>query len=227
MQSKKQESDLPDIAPLIDQALLDPHIEEEVFNKYCDASKTLGFRGLCTSLSRIPAARSRLGATSSTKLISAIAFPFGAIPLELKKSQAEWSAENGAEELDVVPNFYSLSKGDISSFGEELYEICNVGLPVTVILDMQNLTPEILNLAINASLEVGVRSLQTGNGFGRSVTKSDINKLTKIVNNKCLIKAVGGIHTIENTLSLIKAGADFIGTSNGPQLIQSIRKIHI
>ena len=46
----------------------------------------------------------------TTKLIAVIAFPFGAIPYEIKKSQAEWAAEMGADELDIVPNFLHTSE---------------------------------------------------------------------------------------------------------------------
>ena len=40
-----------------------------------------------------------------TKLIAVIGFPFGDIPHNFKQAQAEWAAEQGADELDIVPSF--------------------------------------------------------------------------------------------------------------------------
>ena len=45
------------------------------------------------------------------RLIAVIGFPFGTIPAELR-SEAEWAAANGADELDVVPDFSALADGD-------------------------------------------------------------------------------------------------------------------
>ncbi|WP_320675110.1 2-deoxyribose-5-phosphate aldolase [Prochlorococcus sp. MIT 1341] len=223
MQEKITELARSDLAPLLNQAVLNPHLEEDIFNQICDASKHLGFGGLCTSLNRLPLARERLGKTCETKLITVISFPFGDIPKLLKLAQAEWAIEHGAEELEVVPNFDFLNKGDTNSFGEELFEICSLGLPVRTILDMQNLSPPNLKIAVQASLEAGVIGFQTGNGFGRIVTLEDIKNLVNITGQCSQIKAVGGMHTLEKTLEVLHAGATLVGTSKGPEIMQFLR----
>ena len=110
MQTLSSNIELPELAPLIHQAVLDPQTNEESLFQICDIAKHFNFSGLCTNLSLLSSARKRLGPKGSTKLISVIAFPFGAIPSTFKKAEAEWAAEHGAEELEVVPNFFLINQ---------------------------------------------------------------------------------------------------------------------
>ena len=219
MQSK---NDLPELAPLIHQAALSPHLSIETLNEICDTSRHYTFSGLCTNLTRLSAARERLGPPNKTKLIAVIAFPFGFIPSIHKQAEAEWAVEQGAEELEVVPNFLALTQRKAEVFAEELANICETGIPVRVILDSEKLALEELSIAVEAAIDAGVFSLQTGNGFGRSVSRSDIHQLSNFARGRCEIKAAGGISTVNQVFELVEAGANRIGTTIGPQLIQSL-----
>ena len=124
-----------DISNVIYQAVLNPHFDKEMIAQVCDASKQNRFAGLCTSLSHLQIARESLGSKSITKLISVIAFPFGFIPSFIKQKEAEYAIEKGAEELDLVPNYFALKEGNIELFAEEINQICELGIPVRVIID--------------------------------------------------------------------------------------------
>ena len=211
------------LAPLITQAVLNPHIDKETLLQSCDAAKHFGFGGLCTNLNQLPVARERMGSTSKTKLITVIAFPFGAIPLALKVAEAEWAEANGAEELEVVPNYKALMENKLDMFSEELAKICSIGLPVQAILDMNCLQSSNLGNAIEASIDAGVSALQFGNGFGPGVTVENINKLKELIKGRCAIEAVGGINSLDKALTLIEAGANSLGTSYGVEIIQQLQ----
>jgi len=215
---------LPELAPLIHQAALSPHLPIQIVDEICSTCLRYNFSGFCTNLTRLSAARLKLGSPNQTKLIAVIAFPFGSIPNSHKQAEAEWAAEQGAEELDLVPDFLALSEGNTEKFSEEISSICEKGLPVRVILDIVNLSSKELSLAVEASIDAGVHGLQTGNGFGREVTVTDIRQLATLTRGRCEIKAVGGIKTVDHTFNLIEAGATKIGTSFGPQLMQSLLK---
>ena len=215
--------ELPDLAPLIHQALLDPLLGLERLQEGCDAARHCGFGGVCTNLSQLVAARERLGAPGSTQLITVIAFPFGAIPTPLKLTQAEWAAEQGADALDVVPAMTALADGQANAFAEELAQICAIGLPVTVILDMVRLNDDQLTLAVEAAIDAGAAAVQNSNGFGGAATAQQIKLLHSLTRGRCGIKAAGGVHSLEHCRTLIEAGATALGTSSGPQLIQALR----
>ena len=123
--------DLPDLAPLIDHALLDPHQGQEAILRCCDEAKHFGFAGVCLASRWLDLARERLGPSGGRgpKLISVIGFPFGAIPAKIKRQEAEWAAAAGADELDGVPDFGALADGTSSQFCEDLAPIAELGLP--------------------------------------------------------------------------------------------------
>ena len=209
------------ISNVIYQAVLNPHFNKEMIVQVCDASKQSGFAGLCTSLTTLPIARERLGSKSNTKLISLIAFPFGFIPTSNKQKEAEYEIEKGAEELDLVPNYFALKEGNIELFAEEINLISELGIPVRVIIDANILFHSSkLSMAIDAVIDAGAIGIQIGNGFGPSVSKEQTNHVSKIVKNRCSIKTVGGIKTFDQAIELIEAGSTYIGTSFGFEITQ-------
>ena len=213
------------ISNVIYQAILNPHFNKETIVQVCDASKQNGFAGLCTSLANLTIARERLGSKSTTKLISVIAFPFGFIPTSSKRKEAEYAIEKGADELDLVPNYFALKEGNIELFAEEINQISELGIPVRVIIDANILiNSSKLSMAIDALIDAGAIGIQIGNGFGPSISKDQANYVSKIVKNRCSIKTVGGIKTFDQAIELIEAGSTYIGTSFGFEITQEQKK---
>ncbi|MEN9540862.1 MAG: deoxyribose-phosphate aldolase [Cyanobacteriota bacterium] len=218
--------DLPDLAPLIDHALLDPHQGLEAVQRACDQARHFGFAGVCLASRWLPAGRERLGASGGRgpRLISVVGFPFGAVPAEIKRNEAEWAAAAGAEELDVVPDFGALADGDSRSFCNDLAPIVELGLPVKVILDVGRLRADALALAVEASIDVGVTMLKTGSGFGPGATVEQVRQLRSLARGRAAVKAAGGITDLEQALALVEAGASRLGTSRGVALIEALRR---
>ena len=127
--------ELPDLAPLIDHALLDPHHGLEALRNCCDEGIHFGFAGVCVASRWVGAARERLPRHNPVRLVSVIGFPFGAMPPAVKRAEAEAALEAGADELDVVPDFGALAEGDSRTLLEDLAPIAELGLPVKVILE--------------------------------------------------------------------------------------------
>jgi len=213
------------ISNVIYQAVLNPHLDKEMLAQICHGSKQNGFAGLCTSLSHLSIARESLGSKSTTKLISVIAFPFGFIPTSNKLKEAEYAIEKGAEELDIVPNYFALKEGNIEIFAEEINQISELGIPVRIIIDANTLsTSSKLFLAINASIDAGATGIQIGNGFGATASKDQTKKVSEIVKNRCSIKTVGGIKTLDKAIEMIEAGSTYIGTSFGFEISKEQKK---
>ena len=224
MSKSPRRQDLPDIPPLIHQALLNPLLPEEELFTLCDAARQLGFGGLCVSLNHLETVRRSLGGQGTVKLIATVAFPFGALPAELKQAQAEWAAAHGADALDVTPNWAALVNGRANSFAEELAAIAALDLPMTVVLDINQLNEAQLALAAEAAIDAGAASLQAGNGFGAAVSADQIRHLRQLSRGRCAIKAAGGIREPEQALDLVEAGATALGTGHGPELMKALRQ---
>jgi deoxyribose-phosphate aldolase len=157
------------------------------------------------------------------KLISVVGFPFGAVPPAIKQAEAEWAAAAGAEELDVVPDFGALADADSTSFCQDLAAIVELGLPVKVILEVGRLEPAALELAVEASIDVGATFLKTGSGFGPAATVEQVKQLRDLARGRAAVKASGGIGTLEQAIELVEAGAGRLGTSRGVALMQALR----
>ena len=218
--------DLPDLAPLIDHALLDPHHGSSAVRQCCEEARHFGFAGVCVASRWVATAREQLpleGKGASPQLIAVVGFPFGAVPAAVKLAEAVAAAEAGADELDVVPDFGALVDRQSTPIHDELAAICELGLPVKVILEVGRLDPEALALLVEISIDAGARFLKSGSGFGPAVTVDHIEQLRQLARGRAAIKASGGIANLEQALALVEAGATRLGTSRGVALAQAMR----
>jgi deoxyribose-phosphate aldolase len=218
----------PDLAPLIDHALLDPHQGREAIIRCCDEARHFGFAGVCVASRWVGLARERLpregsGRGQACRVVSVVGFPFGAIPAAVKQAEAEAAAEAGADELDVVPDFGALADGDDRAVLDELAAICELDLPVKVIVEIGQLEPAALELLVEVSIDAGVQFLKSGSGFGPAVSPDQIARLRQLARGRAAVKASGGIADLEQALALVEAGATRLGTSRGVALVQAMR----
>ena len=79
-------------------------------------------------------------------------------------------------------------------------------------------------MAIDASIDAGAMGIQIGNGFGPSVSKDQTKHVSKLVKNRCSIKAVGGIKTFDQAIEIIEAGSTYIGTSFGFEISEEQKR---
>ena len=220
--------ELPELAPLIDHALLDPHQGHDGVHSCCEEARHFGFGGACLPSSWIATARQWLPVSGHSRsrtprLVAVVGFPFGAVPAPVKQAEAEFVAAAGADELDVVPNFSALADHNSKVVLEELAEICELGLPVKVILEVARLDPEALALLVEISIDAGVRFLKTGSGFGPPVTVEQVIRLRELARGRAGVKASGGITSLQQALDLVEAGATRLGTSRSVSLMQSLQ----
>ena len=219
-------ADRPDLAPLIDHALLDPHHGSSAVRQCCEEARHFGFAGVCVASRWVASAREQLpleGKGASPQLIAVVGFPFGAVPAAVKLAEAVAAAEAGADELDVVPDFGALADRQSTPIHDELAAICELGLPVKVILEVGRLDPDSLALLVEISIDAGARFLKSGSGFGPAVTVNHIEQLRQLARGRAAIKASGGIANLEHALALVEAGATRLGTSRGVALAQAMR----
>ena len=222
--SPRVSRDLPDLAPLIDHALLDPHSGVEAIRGCIDEARHFGFAGVCLASRWMAEARQRLPMGDRVRLISVVGFPFGAVLPAIKRAEAEAAAAAGADELDVVPDFAALSDGDGTAVLDDLAGITELGLPVKVIVEVGRLDPTALELLVEVSLDAGVRMLKSGSGFGPPVSAEQVRRLVQLARGRAGVKAAGGISDLEQAFALVEAGATRLGTSRGVALMEALRR---
>ena len=209
-----------DIAPFIDHALLTPTATPEQVEQWCEEAYRFNFAAVCVYPAYVKQATELLHG-KNPKVCTVIGFPTGATTSAVKLYEAQEAAENGATELDVVINLGWLKAGKIEQVHREIAEICEAtGQTIKVILETNLLTDTEKKLAAEISLEAGAAFLKTGTGWNGGATVEDVRLLKELSRERVGIKASGGIHTINQALELILAGATRLGTSRSIDLIR-------
>ena len=209
-----------DLAPLIDHTLLAPAATTDQILHLCDEADRYGFASVCVYPVHVPAAVERLHG-KQPKVCTVIGFPSGATTARTKLYEAQEAAEQGATELDVVINLGWLKMDETRLLHAEIAAIVELtGLPIKAILETTLLTRDEKQLAAEVCLDAGVAFLKTSTGWQGGATIEDVKLLRQIGGDRIGIKASGGIRTPEQAIDLIEAGANRLGTSRGPQILQ-------
>ncbi|MEL6855075.1 MAG: deoxyribose-phosphate aldolase [Cyanobacteria bacterium J06607_13] len=209
-----------DLAPFIDHTLLAPAAGLEQIAQLCEEAVRYRFASVCVYPSYVSLAVEKLH-QKRPKVCSVIGFPSGATTAKVKLYEAQEAVENGATELDVVINLGLLKAGDSNRVHSEMATIVELtGQPVKAILETTILTSAEKRLAAEICLDAGVTFLKTSTGWQGGATVEDVKLLRQIAGDRIGIKASGGIRTPEQAIALIEAGANRLGTSRGPQILQ-------
>ena len=152
----------------------------------------------------------------NVKIAAVVGFPLGAMATRAKAYEAKCAIEDGAGEIDMVIAIGRLKDKDYDYVLEDIKAVKEaIGDNILkVIIETCLLTDEEKVKACELSEKAGADFVKTSTGFstgGASV--ADVALMKKTVGDRLRVKASGGIHTRDEALALIEAGADRIGAS--------------
>ena len=212
-----------DIKALIDNAILKPFVTAEEVEKFVVESEEEGIYAVCVNPYHVKLAKS----VSNGRIVicSVVGFPLGSTPKEVKIHEAVRSVEEGSQEIDMVMNISAFKSGDHRYVEEEIKAIVReTGKPVKVIIETCYLSKEEKITATRLVADSGAHFVKTSTGFGSGgATLEDVKLLKETAKGSIKVKASGGIRDLETALSMVKAGADRIGTSNGIEIARQQR----
>ena len=209
-----------DLATYIDHTLLKPSAIPNEVKQVCQQAWQYNFPSVCIYPVSVRLAKELLH-DKQPNVCTVVGFPTGAVSSKVKLYEAQEAVENGATELDVVINLGWLKSGESSKIYDEMAEICaETGQAVKAILETTVLTNEEKRLAGEICMDAGVAYLKTSTGWFGGATVEDVKLLKEITRGQIGIKASGGIHTYEQAIALIHAGATRLGTSRGVDLLR-------
>ena len=212
--------DAKTLAGHIDQTLLRPDATEKDIIALCEEAKSYSFASACVASCWGALAKERLR-NSDVRVCCVVGFPFGSCISRAKAFEARSAAEAGADEIDAVLNVGYLKSGWIDNVKADLSEIVNASGAATVkiIIETCYLTDPEKVLAAKLVRDAGAPFVKTSTGYGPKGAVLEDVKLIKREVPGILIKASGGIRTLEEAKKFIKAGASRIGTSSGPRIM--------
>lgn len=220
-----------ELAKIIDYTLLRPELTIRDYISFLEEAARWRFRGVFVPPCYIPIACRYL--SGSDVLIGApVSFPFGYSTPETKASEAVDLLEKGARELDVVMNISAAKSGEWELVREDLDKVISSvrewekgsespHIILKVILETPYLTQGEIRRSCEIAKETGFDFVKTATGLGPGGADVEHVKLMRsVVGWDMGVKASGGIRTWHDARIMILAGANRIGTSSGPAIME-------
>ena len=218
---------MENINQFIEYTNLRQNVKEKDIEKLIREAMGYRFRGICIPPFWLKKARRDLG-NSQVLLIAVIGFPLGYNMTETKIAEMNQAIDDGADELEVVMNLSAFKSG-LPWVKVEFAKCATLAHDndklLKVIIETAYLDAEEIERVCKLCADSGADFVKTSTGFAPSGAKvEDISLMRKVLPSKVRIKATGGIRGYEDAIGMIRAGADIVGTSSGPQIMESFRQ---
>lgn len=210
-----------ELAGYIDHTLLKADATPEMIVRLCQEAREFNFWSVCVNTGYLSLVSKALEGSPVKKTV-VVGFPLGQMATMTKGAETVWALENGADEFDMVINVGLLKAREYQKVYEDISEVVESaeGKIVKVILENCLLTEEEKVAACAISREAGAAFVKTSTGFSTGgATIEDVSLMKFVVGDRCRVKASGGVRTREDTIAMIRAGADRIGTSSGIKIV--------
>ena len=162
-------------------------------------------------------------ARGGVKICTVIGFPNGYSSTEVKCFEAECAERDGADEIDMVVNIGMIKE---KRYADVLAEINAVkaacaGRLLKVIVETCLLTEEEKVKMCEVVSASGAEYIKTSTGFSKGgATRADVALFAANVSVGTLIKAAGGIASLEDAAAFLEAGAHRLGTSRIVKIVK-------
>lgn len=206
---------------LIDHTLLKADASISSIEKLCNEALNYHFASVCVNPGFVPLA-SKLLKGSDVKVCTVIGFPLGATLPKAKHAETLLAVEAGAEEIDMVINVSMAKEHQFDYVENEIRlvkEACANKI-LKVILETCLLTDDEIVSCCKAAVNAGADFVKTSTGFSKGgATTHAVKIMRDTVGPNFGVKASGGIHSYEEALDMVNAGANRIGASCGVEIV--------
>ena len=210
------------IASMIDHTLLKATATPDQIRELCATARELGTASVCVNPCHVALAAEELKG-SPVKVCTVVGFPLGANTTAVKAFETKDAIANGADEVDMVLNLGALKSGDLDLLEKDIRGVVEVanGTLVKVIIECCYLTDEEKKQACEACVKAGADYVKTSTGFGTGgATVADVALMKASIPASMKVKAAGGMHSWQEALAMVDAGASRLGTSSTLKILE-------
>lgn len=157
-------------------------------------------------------------------ICTVIGFPNGYSSTEVKVFEARSAVLDGAEEIDMVINLGAVKSGKLDAVLEEINAVkAAIGEKILkVIIETCYLTEQEKIKLCETVSESNADFIKTSTGFGtHGATLDDVKLMAENMKNGKMIKAAGGISSLDDADAFLSAGASRLGTSRIVKLVKN------
>lgn len=219
-------SDRKAVAKAIQYTNVNPDLTRDGLLAHLKTCVDYGFQAAMIPPCWVSLAKKELAGTG-VKVASTVNFPMANDTLEMKLAVLRLLAKEGADEFDFPPNPGLLLGGQEEEYIAEVREMARVaheeGVVVKTMLEFGYLTtPELKAKAGRISSEAGIDWVKQSSGWGKggcAATVEDVAILKANVELPCRVKVSGKVNTRDKMIALFEAGAELVGTSSAPAIV--------
>ncbi|NQU83026.1 MAG: deoxyribose-phosphate aldolase [Parcubacteria group bacterium] len=216
-----------EIASTIDHTNIRRTATAKDIKKTCQEARRYGFRGVDVLPNWVELVASELEGTD-IKVIVLIDQPMGQSPHFKRMDMCKQAKQDGADELDVVINIIDVKYERYDEVLADLKEICRI-LPTKVIIGSGYLTDEEIKRASTVVKEAKAFCVKTATDKDpldhiELKEKARHLQIMREAAPGLKIKASGKIKTYRDTVMMLEAGADIIGTSASIKIMQGAKR---
>lgn len=214
-----------DLADRIQYTNIRPNATEADIRAHLEVCARYGFNAAMVQMCWVPLAREFLRGTG-VKVATCISVGMGGDSARAKAAAIRECVALGADEVDYMPNIGFFLSGMYDAFRDEAAALVEAadGRPIKAMLEFGFLkTEDERRLAARLSDEAGVAWVKQSSGWGEGgiqATVEDVRLLRETVSPRCRVKVSGKVNTYEKAIAMFEAGAELIGTSGGPQIVE-------
>ena len=216
--------DRSQLAKMIDHTLLRPEATVADVISLCEQAAELGTYSVCVSPTFVVTAAANV--SNGIKVATVCGFPSGKHESSVKAAEAKLSAQQGADEIDMVIDLGRAIMGDWDYIQSDVAAVraATMGKVLKVILETAALSDEQIAEACRRCEAAGADFVKTATGFHPSggADVRAIKVMHETVGGRLGIKASGGIKTAEFAQELIAAGATRLGLSGSRAILDGV-----
>ncbi len=187
---------------------------ENAVRESCEIALKYGFRAVVAFPYHLRIIVDRLKGTDVRAQIP-VGFPCGGVSTKVKCTEAEEGLSLGATDLDMVMNISAFKEGNYKRVSKDILDVISVAkpfqIPFKVIIEVGVLTDQEIVTAAKLVADTGADFVKTCTGFGPGrATVHNITLIKETVGDQIMIKASGGVVSIEDGVVFMRAGASVI-----------------
>lgn len=206
-----------ELASYLDHTLLKPEATVDAIDRVVAEAKEIGAASVCVNpywVSRVSEGLAGSGVGTCT----VVGFPLGATTTASKVAETTEALENGADEIDMVINVGELKAGNDEAVRADIAAVAaathEAGKLLKVIIETCLLTDDEIRRASELTVAGGADFVKTSTGFSTGGAKAhDVAIMREVVGPDFGVKASGGIHSYDEAIEMVEAGANRLGVS--------------
>ncbi|WP_368250514.1 deoxyribose-phosphate aldolase [Enterococcus sp. 2201sp1_2201st1_B8_2201SCRN_220225] len=211
---------------MMDHTILKADATEADVLQVIEEAKEYHFYSVCINPTWVKLAAEKL-AGEPVAVCTVIGFPLGANTSEVKAYEVSDAINNGADEVDMVINVGALKSAQYKKVQQDIEAVVAAAKDralVKVIIETALLTKEEIVKACELAQAAGADFVKTSTGFSTSgAAVADVKLMRETVGPTMGVKASGGIHSAQEAMAMIEAGATRLGTSASVAIINGAK----